>query len=78
MPPSSMRIVVLMERLLVEMSAESAIFAPGAESSCSILSWMASPSLMCGVTLRMVPTSSRWIVSKGLVVPFTAAVELVY
>ncbi len=78
MPPSSIRMVVLIERLLVEMSAESASFAPGEESSCSILSWMASPSLMCGVTLRMVPTSSRWMVSNGLVVPLTAAVELVY
>ncbi len=39
---------------------------------------MVLPSLMCGVTLRMVPTSSRWMVSNGLVVPFTAAVELVY
>ncbi len=59
MPPSSMRIVVLIERLLVDMSAESASFAPGEESSCSILSWIVSPSLMCGVTLRIVPTSSR-------------------
>ena len=40
MPPSSIRMVVLIERLLVEMSAESASFAPGEESSCSILSWI--------------------------------------
>ena len=58
-PPSSMRIVVLTERLLVDMSAELVSLAPGEESSCSILSCMVSPSLIYGVTLRMVPTSSR-------------------
>ena len=58
-PPSSISTVVLMERLFVEMSAESASFAPGEESSCSILSCTELPSLMCGVTFRIVPTSSR-------------------
>ena len=59
MPPSSISTVVLIERLLVEISAESVILAPGEESSCSILSCTELPSLMCGVTFRMVPTSSR-------------------
>jgi hypothetical protein len=54
-----MRMVVLIERLLVEMSAESVSFAPGEESSCSIFSEIVSPSLMCGVTFKIVPTSSR-------------------
>ncbi len=59
MPPSSINTVVLIERLLVEMSAELVSFAPGEESSCSILSCTELPSLMCGVTFKMVPTSSR-------------------
>ena len=36
MPPSSISTVVLIERLFVEISAESVNFAPGEESSCSI------------------------------------------
>ncbi len=59
MPPSSISTVVLIERLLVEISAESVSFAPGEESSCSIFSCTELPSLICGVTFNIVPTSSR-------------------
>ena len=36
------------------------------EASCEIFSITESPSLICGVILRMLPTSSRWMVWNGL------------
>ena len=48
------------------------------ELSIEILSITAEPSgEMVGVTLRMVPTSWRWMVWKGLTVPPVTAVVLV-
>ncbi len=39
------------------------------EASCEILSSTELPSLICGVILRMLPTSSRWMVWNGLTTP---------
>ena len=64
-PPSSISTCVLMVRLLVTRSTAPELVAAMLELSCSILSITESPSLICGVILRMVPTSCRWIVWKG-------------
>jgi len=39
------------------------------DASCEILSRTELPSLICGVILRMLPTSSRWMVWNGLTLP---------
>ena len=64
-PPSSMSTCVLMVRLLVTRSTAPELVAAMLELSCSILSITESPSLICGVTFRIVPTSWRWMVWNG-------------
>jgi len=77
-PPSSMSTVVVMVRLLVTRSTAPAGFWPMLELSIEIFIMTAEPSgEMVGVTLRMVPTSSRWMVWKGLTVPPVEALVLV-
>ena len=69
MPPSSISTLVLIVRFVVVRS--TAPWGPASlgtteELSRSIFSRTASPSLICGVSLMIVPTSSRWIVWKGV------------
>ncbi len=59
-PPSSMSTLVLMVRLLVVISTAETEVGATLELSMDILSTTEFPSAdICGVTLRMVPTSSR-------------------
>src|SRR5258708_4572822 len=70
MPPSSMSTVVLIVRLLVTRSTAPAGFWPMLELSIESFSITELPSAeMVGVTLRIVPTSWRWMVWNGLTTP---------
>ena len=71
MPPSSTSTLVVMVRLFVIRSVELTCceLAARFEASCEILSATESPSLICGVILRMLPTSSRVTVWKGFCTP---------
>ena len=75
--PSSARITLLIERLLVTRSTAWALTpALGAieEISCSTSRRRVAPSLICGVTLRVTPMSSRSMVVKGLFAPEASVV----
>ena len=70
MPPSSISTLVVMVRLLVMRSTAPAGFWPMLELSMRDLQQHRRAfRVICGVTLRMVPTSSRWMVWKGFTVP---------
>ena len=69
MPPSSTMTLVEIVRLLVMRSTATCALAAMLEASCEILSSTESPSLICGVILRMLPTSSRLIVWNGFTCP---------
>ena len=60
-PPSSTNTLVVIVRLFVIRSVALTCceLAARLEASCEILSATESPSLICGVILRMLPTSSR-------------------
>ena len=74
--PSSARLVLFTERLLVITSlvAMPAGAAASSELSCSTFRRRVSPSLMCGVTLRVMPMSRRSTVVKGLEAPALSVV----
>ena len=78
MPWSSISTLVLITRLLVIRLLASPVVPESSELSSSILSMIASPSLICGVIFRMVPTSWRCTVVNGLTVPLLVLVLLVY
>ena len=59
--PSSTSTVVLMDRLLVIRPVVWLSLAT-LDASCSMSSWTVSPSLICGFTLRINPTSWRSMV----------------
>ena len=76
MSPESTITVVVRLRLLVTRSTAPADPADTAETSWLILSWMVSPSLICGVMPSVMPTSLRSIVWNGLTMPVVLLVPV--
>ena len=67
--PSSARTLVEIVRLLVITSTVLIELCARLDTSCSIFIMIVPSSVICGVILRMMPTSWRWMVWKGLTTP---------
>ena len=77
MPPSSISTLVVTLRLLVVGLVVEVEVGTTLELSIEIFNITAVPSVDLGVTFRIVPTSSLWMVWKGLTAP-PAVPVLVY
>jgi hypothetical protein len=66
------------DRALVGDGRCGMLVCPMLELSCSIFSVTASPPLICGVILRIVPTSWRWMVWNGFTCPLLLFRVFVY